>query len=56
MAEGVFQVGDVVALKSSGPDMVVEIDWKDGSYKCSWFAGEKHQSQSFVGATLKKVD
>lgn len=51
-----FKPGDLVELKSGGPVMVVEVDFRDDSYKCSWFAGEKHQEHIFWGAALKSAD
>lgn len=56
MANNKFSPGDLVILKSGGPDMVVDLDWGDGTYRCTWFAGEKHQQANFRGATLKLAD
>lgn len=49
-----FKPGDIVQLKSGGPKMVVE-SWSDFSknYDCSWFAGSKHNSQTFKEEALQ---
>ncbi|MFT8690635.1 MULTISPECIES: YodC family protein [Acetobacter] len=55
MADGVkFNAGDVVQLKAGGPKMVVE-KWLDGPevYKCTWFAGAKHNSERFTEEALQ---
>ena len=42
-----FNIGDIVKLKSGGPDMTVKevltnlADQFNGSYRCQWFAGKK---------------
>ena len=53
-----FKPGDLVELKSSGPVMVIEsIDpFTADSFKCSWFAGEKHQENTFPGVALTLAD
>jgi uncharacterized protein YodC (DUF2158 family) len=49
--------GDVVELKSGGPDMTVErlYDGGNGEQRaaCSWFEGNKHISGNFPVAALK---
>ena len=51
-----FKAGDLVELKSGGPVMTVEDDSSmDKSYKCSWFAGDKHQSNWFAEAALQSA-
>ena len=55
MANGVkFKAGDIVQLKAGGPKMVVET-WVDGiaAYKCTWFAGAKHNSERFKEEALQ---
>lgn len=57
MAE--FKVGDVVLLKSGGPDMtVVDLDdyspmHSENSAKCQWFDGKKKNEDIFAVETLK---
>jgi len=58
MAE-TFAPGDIVRVKSGGPDMVVEVV-KDGTVWCVWFVGtgasRKRDSGGFQPVTLEKVD
>lgn len=48
-----FKVGDIVKLKSGGPDMTVEAvdrnfnNEETGSFTCQWFAGRKLDEGSF---------
>jgi len=51
-----FKSGDLVELKSGGPTMTVDLDWSDGTYQCTWFAGAKHNRANFNGETLKLTD
>jgi uncharacterized protein YodC (DUF2158 family) len=37
-----FQVGDVVQLKSGGPQMTID-EIADGSAHCTWLIGDKIQ-------------
>ncbi|UDL89439.1 DUF2158 domain-containing protein [Mesorhizobium sp. PAMC28654] len=37
---GTFKTGDVVKLKSGGPDMTVSDGSASGSYLCHWFNRE----------------
>lgn len=63
--ESLFAVGDVVRLKSGGPDMSVKHvsddaveRWSSGltvNYTCQWFAGKKLESGLFAGPTLERV-
>lgn len=57
MAQGRFQVGEVVKLKSGGPEMTVEESLEesfgDASYRCQWFAGKKLESGVFPEAGLE---
>lgn len=54
-------VGDVVELKSGGPQMTIENIGKYGmaathdQAKCVWFDGKKRVSELFELASLKKV-
>ena len=50
-----FKPGDIVRLKSGGPDMTVETvsNLNDPTkYFCSWFAGAKNNHKSFTEASL----
>ncbi len=44
-----FEIGDVVQLKSGGPEMTIDdVPGSGGSrYHCVWFAGNKVQSGYF---------
>lgn len=54
-----FVVGDVVRLRSGGPDMTVN-SVPDGSfrnyYHCQWFAGKKLESGNFEEQQLLRVE
>jgi uncharacterized protein YodC (DUF2158 family) len=50
--EGI-KVGDVVKLKSGGPDMTVTKIIGDEAI-CDWFANDKRQRGTFKIETLKK--
>jgi uncharacterized protein YodC (DUF2158 family) len=52
-----FQVGDVVKLKSGGPDMAVySVPEKyNNYYGCEWFAGKKLESGTFPASTIEPV-
>ncbi|CAH7328732.1 hypothetical protein VCHA40P238_40318 [Vibrio chagasii] len=43
-----FKVGDIVRLKSGGPDMAVNIFSQVNGYKCQWFAGKKLEQGFFL--------
>ncbi len=53
-----FNVGDIVKLKSGGPDMTVRSiyadahDKFDGNYCCQWFAGKKLDKGIFPEESL----
>ncbi|PKL39391.1 MAG: DUF2158 domain-containing protein [Candidatus Riflebacteria bacterium HGW-Riflebacteria-1] len=57
-----FAIGDIVKLKSGGPDMTVkECITKNGSdkieaLKCQWFAGKKLDSGVFSLQSILKVE
>ena len=56
-----FKVGDVVCLKSGGPDMTVEIEVGEnheskGRIRCVWFEKDKRQRDDFRPETLMKND
>lgn len=54
-----FKIGDVVKLKSGGPDMTVTYTGSDGKLDCTWFNREgvvySAQSHVFRADTLKLV-
>ena len=52
-----FKVGDIVKLKSGGPDMTIRIvpDVGAKTYTCQWFAGKKLEQGSFPGDSLEPV-
>jgi uncharacterized protein YodC (DUF2158 family) len=46
-------IGDVVQLKSGGPQMTIcKIDEENSTYKCCWFNGKKVEWASFPLETL----
>ena len=45
--------GDLVELISGGPTMSVDMDWGDGTFRCTWFAGAKLNSGNFNTHTLR---
>lgn len=51
-----FQVGDVVQLKSGGPDMTIENFTDGGSALCVWFDGTERKSGTFNPRALMKVE
>lgn len=57
-----FKKGDIVELKSGGPEMtVVEVvkkidDEPTGRIKCKWFSGKKLQNGSFPRESLAVAD
>jgi uncharacterized protein YodC (DUF2158 family) len=56
MRETPFKVGDIVKLKSGGPEMTVQlVDPTLKSIRCSWFAGKKLEHGSFVPEAILKV-
>ena len=52
-----FKAGDIVQLKSGGPDMTIEKaeGLTDGKIKCIWFDGDKKTHDFFVPETLEIV-
>jgi uncharacterized protein YodC (DUF2158 family) len=59
--KGPYKIGDIVKLKSGGPDMTVRdenIHYSTGkleSYTCQWFAGKKLEKGSFPPDSLEPV-
>jgi uncharacterized protein YodC (DUF2158 family) len=52
MTEESFKTGDIVALKSGGPDMTVRSVDPDG-VACDWFEGKRPRKASYPAAMLK---
>lgn len=51
-----FKVGEIVKLKSGGPDMTVK-EWSNyhKDYICQWFAGKKLEQGHFQAESLEPV-
>ncbi|GAB3091405.1 YodC family protein [Lysobacter terrae] len=52
-----FAIGDIVKLKSGGPEMTVQTqpDPPSQYYNCQWFAGKKLESGRFPSDSLELV-
>ena len=50
-----YGVGDIVKLRSGGPDMSVNTVYTD-YYRCQWFAGKKLESGNFQEEQLERVE
>ncbi|MDG2962993.1 YodC family protein [Exercitatus varius] len=56
-----FEIGQIVKLKSGGPDMTIQealingYDEFKGNYRCQWFAGKKLESGTFPEDSLELV-
>lgn len=53
-----FKFGDIVKLKSGGPDMVLQSENANSrtgkiTYTCQWFAGKKLEHGMFTPACLE---
>jgi len=55
MAAQKFTVGDIVKLKSGGPNMSVKSVYNE-QYTCQWFAGKKLEQGVFPPQSLAYVD
>ncbi|MCQ4277353.1 YodC family protein [Stutzerimonas degradans] len=57
MSEATFNVGDIVKLKSGGPDMTVQqvFDNESKTHACQWFAGKKLEVGRFPFDSLEPV-
>jgi uncharacterized protein YodC (DUF2158 family) len=55
MAEPKYSVGDIVTLKSGGPEMTVNSipGGYSKSYICQWFAGKKLEQGGFPENSLE---
>ena len=53
-----YKIGDIVILKSGGPDMTVKStpETYSAGYKCQWFAGKKLEIGVFEKDSLKPKD
>lgn len=49
MAKTEFEAGDIVQIKSGGPDMTVEggSNLEPGNLSCVWFAGDEIRRANF---------
>lgn len=56
MASSSFQIGDVVRLKSGGPDMTVTYLGTDGQIQCEWYEGGQFAHHAFPPAALVKAE
>jgi uncharacterized protein YodC (DUF2158 family) len=52
-----FDIGDIVQLKSGGPEMTVQsVPTSTGTlHKCQWFAGKKLEVGLFPYASLNTI-
>ncbi|BFN31043.1 DUF2158 domain-containing protein [Vibrio parahaemolyticus] len=52
-----FQTGEIVKLKSGGPDMTVQstANTSGTHFYCQWFAGKKLERGSFPADSLEYV-
>ncbi|QEW07137.1 YodC family protein [Nitrincola iocasae] len=52
-----FQIGEIVKLKSGGPDMTIKSknNASGTSYICQWFAGKKLEQGIFATESLEYV-
>jgi uncharacterized protein YodC (DUF2158 family) len=48
-----FNLGDVVQLKSGGPAMTITSIEDEGGFYCIWFDGNKQTGGTFKGVVLK---
>ncbi|AIX48844.1 hypothetical protein PSNIH1_00500 [Pantoea sp. PSNIH1] len=52
-----FNSGDIVQLKSGGPEMTVKsYAVHHEAFQCQWFAGKKLEQGYFAEESLTKVD
>jgi uncharacterized protein YodC (DUF2158 family) len=49
-----FKSGDIVKLKSGGPDMTIQrYDKLNDGFRCQWFAGKKLESGIFPAESIE---
>lgn len=53
--QGNFSTGDIVKLKSGGPNMTVQSALSSNHYRCQWFAGKKLERGDFPENSLELV-
>lgn len=60
--KNLFEIGQIVKLKSGGPDMTIQSLCKrfgtgafSGEYSCQWFAGKKLENGIFPEQSLELV-
>lgn len=55
--QNIFKVGDIVKIKSGGPDMTVQTvpTERASNYRCQWFAGKKLEFGLFPEGSLELV-
>lgn len=54
-----LQVGDIVKLRSGGPEMTVQSIPNGNTqiyYRCQWFAGKKLEFGNFPAGSLEQVN
>jgi len=51
-----FKVGDVVKLKSGGPNMTVTIAQPGAQIYCTWFHENKLERHAFIPETVEGVE
>ncbi len=53
-----YQIGEIVKLKSGGPDMTIrsKANTSGSSYYCQWFAGKKLEQGQFSVESLEYVN
>jgi len=53
---GGFKPGDIVRLKSGGPEMTITgISYNEDEWKCSWFGGKKLEHGEFPPEAIEGV-
>jgi uncharacterized protein YodC (DUF2158 family) len=55
--DNTFNSGDIVKLKSGGPEMTVYkwVTFAGGGFRCQWFAGKKLEVGDFLADQLELV-
>ncbi|ATL46561.1 DUF2158 domain-containing protein [Chitinophaga caeni] len=58
-----FKLGDIVALKSGGPNMTITslkshflAESFTGTYMCTWFDGHRKNTEPFIEESLISMD